>query len=83
MGTLEEYIQQKYAIELMVPEETHAPENNETSINYVSTGYIWNRNNIIVDDIFAFTIALEITRSDEDSQPQTIEEYRRRHDWSK
>ena len=55
----------------------------ETSINYVSTGYIWDRNNIIVDDIFAFTVALEITRSDEDPKSQTIEECRCRHDWPK
>ena len=40
MGTPEEYIKQKHAIELMVRKETHVPENKETSINYVSTGDI-------------------------------------------
>ena len=83
MGIPEEYIQQKYEIELMVPEETQARENKETSINYVSTGDIWKINNIIIDDIFVFTLALQITRSDEDSEPQTIKECRRRHDWPK
>ena len=67
----------------MVPEETQVPENKETSINYISTRDIWDRNNIIVDDIFAFTIVLEITRSDEDPKPQTIEECRCRYDWPK
>ena len=74
MGNSEEYIQQKHAIELMVPEETHVPENKKTSINYVSKRDIQDRNNIIVDDIFAFKVTLEIIRSDENPEPQTIEE---------
>ena len=53
METPEEYIQQKHAIELMVPKETKVSKNKETSINYVSTRDIWNRNNIIIDNIFA------------------------------
>jgi len=83
MGTPWEYIQQEHAMALMFPEKTQVPENKETSINYVSTEYIWDRNSIIVDDIFAFTIALKITRSDENLEPQTIEECRCRHDWPK
>jgi len=55
-----------------VPEETQVLENKKISIDYVSTRDIWNRNNVIVDEIFFFTVALEITRSDEDSEPQTI-----------
>ena len=83
MGTLGEYIQQKHAIKLIVPKETQEPENKETSINYISTGDIWYKNNVIADDIFAFIVALEITRSDEDPELQTIEECRCRHDWPK
>jgi len=41
-------------------------------MNYVSIGDIWDKNNIIIDDIFAFTVALKITRSDEDPESQTI-----------
>ena len=49
----------------------------------MSNGNVWNRNAIIVDGIFAFQVALEITRSDEDPEPQTVEECRRRNDWPK
>ena len=77
MGSPKEYIQQKHSIKLMnkeekVPEETHVLKNKEISINYVSTGDIRNKNNIIIDDINAFTVALEITRSDEDPELKTI-----------
>ena len=30
-------------------------------MNYVSIGDIWDKNNIIIDDIFAFTVTLKIT----------------------
>ena len=45
-----------------VSEETQIPENKEISVNYVSTGDIWDRDNIIVGDIFAFKIAFEIIK---------------------
>ena len=67
----------------MIPEKTHVPENSETSSNYVSTGDIWDKNNIIIDDIFIFTVALEITISDENLELQTIESCRCRHDQPK
>ena len=59
--------------EQKVPEEAYILENKEILISYVSTGDIWDRNNIIVIDTNAFTIALEITRSDKDFESQTIE----------
>jgi len=77
MGTPEEYIQQKHAIN--GPWKRQVPKNKKTSINYASTGDIWDRNNIIVDDIFDFIVVLEIIRSDEDPKPQTIEECQYRH----
>jgi len=43
------------------------------SMNHVSTGDIWYINIIIVDDIFTFTVTLEITRSDDNPEPQSIE----------
>ena len=67
----------------MAPKETQVPKNKDTSINYVSTRDIWDRNNIIVENIFAFTVALEITRSNEDLEPHTIEECQCRYDWPK
>ena len=57
----------------MVPEETQVPKNTKTSINYIPTRDIWDRNNIIIDDIFTFTVALEITKNDEDPEQHAIE----------
>ena len=63
------------------PEKEQIPENNEISIHYVSTGEILNRDKIVVNNIFSFKIALDITRSNDDEiEPQTIKECRRRND---
>jgi hypothetical protein len=43
-----------------VQEETQAPNDYEISINYVHNGIIWNRNEIRVDEIFAYAIAIEV-----------------------
>jgi hypothetical protein len=65
-------------------EEEQVPENDEISIHYVSTGEIWDRNKIVVDNIFSFKVALDITRSnDHEIEPQTVEQCRRRNDWPK
>jgi len=62
-------------------EEVQAPENNEEiSINYVSSRKIWNRNDIIADNIFAYNIAMEIMQQNEDLEPKFVEEYRQRND---
>ncbi|XP_038984372.1 uncharacterized protein LOC120111397 [Phoenix dactylifera] len=76
--------------EELSPEEEHILENNEISIHYISTGEIWDRNKTVVDNIFSFKVALDITRSNvgitkgnEESEPKTIEECRRRNNWPK
>ena len=62
------------------PEEL-SPENNEISIHYVSTQEILDRNKTVVDNIFSFKVALDITRSNDDEiEPQTVEECRCRND---
>jgi hypothetical protein len=76
----EEPLEEKSPEELP-PEEEHIPENNEISINYVSTGEILDRNKIVVDNIFSFKVAIDITRSNDDIEPKTVEECRRRNDW--
>jgi hypothetical protein len=63
-------------------EEEYVPENIEISINYVSTGEIFDRNKIVVNNIFSFKFAIDITRSNDDIEPKTVEECRRRNDWS-
>jgi hypothetical protein len=63
------------------PEENQVPENNEILINYISTGEILDRNKIFVDNIFSFKVSFDITRSNDDVEPQSVEECRRRNDW--
>jgi hypothetical protein len=40
-----------------------------------------DRNKIVVDNIFSFKVAFDITRSNDDIEPQSVEECRRRNDW--
>jgi hypothetical protein len=67
--------------EELPPEEEQVPGNNEISINYISTREIFDRNKIVVDNIFLFKVAFDITRSNYDIEPQSIEECRRINDW--
>ena len=39
------------------------------------------KNKIIVDNVFSFKVALDITRSDVDYEPQSVEECRRKDNW--
>ena len=63
-------------------EENQIPGNNEISINYVHTGEILERDKIIIDDVFAFKVAFGITGSDDEFEPQTIDECQNRNDWA-
>ena len=47
--------------------------NEEISINYVMTGERWNRNEIIVDDIFAYHVAQNVANEIEDLEPMYME----------
>ena len=42
-----------------------------------------NHNDIIIDDIFAFQVAMDIMRNDKDQEPQTVDECRKMNDWPK
>ncbi|KAK4380786.1 hypothetical protein Sango_3031000 [Sesamum angolense] len=67
-----------------IPEETQVPEihdNEEISINYVLNGICWNRNKVIVDDIFAYNVALNVIHDNEDHEPKSIQECRQRNNW--
>ena len=59
------------------------PENHEISINYVHNREKWDRNKVIINNIFTFQMALDIIRNDEDPKPQNVEESRNRNDWLK
>ena len=44
------------------------------------TGERWNRNEIIVDDIFAYLVAQNVANENEDLKPMSMEECRHRED---
>ena len=52
-------------------------------MSYVHKGYKWDRNDIVINNIFTFQVALEIIRNYEDPEPQNVEECQYRIDWSK
>ena len=65
-----------------ISEECEIPkDNNEISINYVMTGKRWNRTHVIIDNIFAYNVALDIISENEDLEPKSVEECRHRRDW--
>ena len=42
-----------------------------------------NRSDIIINNIFAFQVAMDIMRNDEYQEPQTVNECRKMNDWLK
>ncbi|KAK2434187.1 putative mitochondrial protein [Trifolium repens] len=74
-------------IDISVPEETgqvpDIQENKEISMNYVTSGIEWNRNNVNVDDVFAYKIALDIINDNEDHEPRSIKDCRQSENWPK
>ncbi|KAM1731965.1 hypothetical protein ACFX11_017777 [Malus domestica] len=68
--------------ETHVPEKTEVHESKEISINYTCTNELWDQNEIIIDDMFAFAIATEIILSD-DLKPRYVGECKQRQDWPK
>ncbi|KAM2052997.1 hypothetical protein ACFX1T_002692 [Malus domestica] len=68
--------------ETYVPEETEVHESKEISINYACTNELWDQNEIIIDDMFAFVVATEIILSD-DIEPHSVDECKQRQDWPK
>ncbi|KAL0413574.1 UNVERIFIED_CONTAM: hypothetical protein Sradi_1559100 [Sesamum radiatum] len=55
-------------------------DNYEMSINYAHNNLGWYRNEIEMNDIFAYSVAAEIMDEDK-NDPQTMEECRHRNDW--
>ena len=46
-------------------EEKKVLGNHEISIHYVNIGEIWDRNKIVVDNIFSFKVAFNIIKSND------------------
>ncbi|MCF8704081.1 hypothetical protein L3055_11140 [Corynebacterium sp. MC-02] len=55
------------------------PGNTEISMSYYNE--IWDRNEIIIDDAFALSVAHEIMN--DDYEPRSLTECRQRQDWPK
>ena len=45
---------------IVVLEELQVPKNNEISINYLFSHILWEQNNIVKNNIFAFNVALNV-----------------------
>ena len=79
-NAVEAYIEQKTLEEVkneqIYPEEAKVLENYEISMSYVHKGYKWDRNDIVINNIFVFQVTLDIIRNDEDPEPQNGEECR-------
>ncbi|KAM1574264.1 hypothetical protein TB2_044033 [Malus domestica] len=52
-------------------ETCRPPENREISIHYAVLDKVWNRNEMIVDDAFAYSVATNIMISD-DNKPHSV-----------
>ncbi|KAL6322691.1 hypothetical protein AAG906_015377 [Vitis piasezkii] len=62
-------------IEQETPEKAQIPENCEISVNYVHMGEKWDQNNIVINNIFAFQVASDVIRNDEDPEPRNMKEF--------
>ncbi|KAL0337645.1 UNVERIFIED_CONTAM: Retrovirus-related Pol polyprotein from transposon TNT 1-94 [Sesamum calycinum] len=60
--------------------EQDLDDSYEMSINYAHNSLGWNRKEIKMNDIFAYSVAVEIMDED-DNDPQTMEECQHRNDW--
>ena len=84
---VEAYIEQKTSIDVrnkeITLEEAQIPKNYEISINYVHNREKWDRNKVIINNIFVFQVDVDIIRNDEDPEPQNVEECRNGNDWPK
>ena len=65
------------------PEEAQVRENCEISVNYLHTRKKWDRNNIVINNIFTFQVTSDIIRNEEDLEPRNVEECRHRNYWPK
>ncbi|KAL0347825.1 UNVERIFIED_CONTAM: hypothetical protein Scaly_1798500 [Sesamum calycinum] len=60
--------------------EQDLDDSYEMSINYAHNSLGWYRNEIKMNDIFAYSVAVEIMDED-DNDPQTMEECQHQNDW--
>ena len=92
LGTLEEFTNMKWSNDetqldkQLVHEEAQIDQIPISRIEEISmshTGETKDRGDIIIDNIFAFQVAMDIMRNDEYQEPQTMNECRKMKDWPK
>ena len=44
---------------------------------------MWERKKLVIDDIFSYAVATEISKGNDDTEPHSINEYQQRNDWPK
>ena len=67
-------------------EDVQVPESDndeEISISYATLEKRWKRHETVVDNVFAYVAAFQITEENEDHEPKSVDECRRRNDWPK
>lgn len=80
--TFEQKSPKNKPLEELSPNKDQVPKNNEISIHYVHIGEIWDRNKIVINNIFSYKVAFDITKSNDiEYVPQTVDECQRRNDW--
>ncbi|KAM1175084.1 hypothetical protein ACFX19_028122 [Malus domestica] len=65
----------------VLDETTWPSKNREIAVHYAVIDEVWNRNEMIIDNAFAYTIATNIILSD-DIEPRSVDERQGRTDWS-
>ena len=70
----------------LAPEEAQIDQILASRTKDISMSHIVetrNHNDIIIGNIFAFQVAMNIMRNYEDQEPQTMDECRKMNDWPK
>ena len=67
--------------EIQNHEDAQVLANDEISINYASTGELWDRTKVVINEVFFFAVATKILKEDDDHEPHSVDKCRSKHDW--
>ena len=92
LGTLEEFTNMKWSNDetqldkQLAPKEAQIDQIPVSRTDKISMSYTvetMNHNDVIRDNIFAFQVAMDIMRNDEDQEPQIVDKCRKMNYWPK
>ena len=92
LGTLEEFTNMKWSNDetqldkQLAPKEAQIDQIPVSRTDKISMSYTvetMNHNDVIIDNIFAFQVAMDIMRNDEDQEPQIVDKCRKMNYWPK